>query len=115
MWLSVGSASSLFVPTLTCLSALPWLPVTGALGAVLDLPEMRASAVLGSSQPRLGSERDEAVLRPRMPAEDSSCCEVPSASAPSDTPQLNRPSAATSEMTTVRGDDVDMGDSPGMG
>src|SRR5207245_8101608 len=73
MWLSVGSASSLFVPTLTSLSALPWLPVTGALGAVLDLPEMRASAVLGSSQPRLGSERDEAVLRPCMPAEDSSC------------------------------------------
>ena len=52
------------VPTLTPFSALPWWPVGVCALWLDDLPEMRASTVAGSSQPRLGRKRLEAVLRP---------------------------------------------------
>ena len=66
MWFSVGSTSSVLVPTLTPRSALPWVP-----GATCPLwveptgcPVMRARTVAGSSQPRFGRKPLGVVLWP---------------------------------------------------
>ena len=59
MWFSVGSGSSVFVPTLTPISALPWVPGDDRplWEELAAWPVRRASTVAGSSQPRFGRKR----------------------------------------------------------
>ena len=75
MWLSVGSGSSVCAPTLVPFNAEPWLPgVNDPLALELeDCPPRRDRTVVGSSQPMLGSERDDAVETPCTPFADSVC------------------------------------------
>ena len=64
----------MLAPTLTPVSELPCVPeVVSLLCVAADFPVMRASTVVGSSQPMFGSEREGAVVRPLTPPLPSAC------------------------------------------